>query len=117
MAYTNYIHRTPASNGNRKKFTISTWVKRAEPKGQGWILTVDSYPSGNMFQYQLDTGSYLNLGQYSGSSGQVAVSTSNLLRDPSAWYHVVIAYDTTQGNSSDRVKIYINGTQETAFDT
>ena len=111
MAYTNYIHRTPSGAGNRKTFTISTWVKRPKSNGQGWIMTVDSYPSGNMFQYQLDTGSYLNLGQYSGSSAQVAVSTSNLLRDPAAWYHLVLRVDTTQSTAADRVRMYINGTE------
>ena len=111
MAYSNYIHRTPSGAGNRKKFTISTWVKRPVHNGQGWIMTVDSYPSGNMFQYQLDTGSYLNLGQYSGSSAQVAVSTSNLLRDPAAWYHLVLRVDTTQSTAADRVRMYINGTE------
>ena len=42
MAYTNYIHRTPSGTGDRQKFTISTWVKRTDPVGEGWILTVDS---------------------------------------------------------------------------
>ena len=111
MAYTNYIHRTPSSNGNRQKFTISTWVKRTDPVGQGWILTVDSYPGGNMFQFQLDTGSYLGVQQYHGSSAQVSVTTHNLLRDPAAWYHLVLRVDTTQSTAADRVRIYINGTE------
>ena len=113
MAYTNYIHRTPSSNGNRQKFTISTWVKRPEPKGQGWILTVDSYPSGNMFQYQLDTASYFGLQQYHGNAVQASINTSNLLKDPNAWYHLVLRVDTTQSTAADRVRLYINGTEAT----
>ena len=111
MAYTNYIHRTPSSNGNRQKFTISTWIKRPEPAGQGWILTVDSYPSGNMFQYQLDTGSYLGVQQYHGSSAQASLTTHDVLTDPGAWYHIVLRVDTTQSTAADRMRFYINGTE------
>ena len=111
MAYTNYIHRTPSGAGDRQKFTISTWIKRPNPTGQGWIMTVDTYPSGNMFQYQLDTASNIGVQQYHGSSAQVAVTTNNLLRDPAAWYHLVLRVDTTQSTSADRVRIYINGTE------
>ena len=38
-------------------------------------------------------------------------------RDPSAWTHFVVAFDTTQSTSSDRVKIYVNGTQVTSLAT
>ena len=111
MAYSNYIHRTPSGAGNRKTFTISTWVKRPTHNGQGWIMTVDSYPSGNMVQFQLDTGSYLGAQQYHGSSTQASVTTNNYLRDPAAWYHLVLRVDTTQSTAADRVRIYINGTE------
>ncbi len=43
--------------------------------------------------------------------------TNRLFRDPSAWYHIVVAVDTTQSTASNRVKIYVNGTQETSFST
>jgi hypothetical protein len=39
------------------------------------------------------------------------------LRDPSAWYHLVVSYDTTQVTAANRIKIYVNGVQVTAFDT
>ena len=43
--------------------------------------------------------------------------TNRLFRDPSAWYNIILAVDTTQGTASNRVKIYVNGTQETSFAT
>ena len=43
--------------------------------------------------------------------------TTRVFRDPSAWYHIVVAMDTTQATSSNRVKIYVNGVQETVYDT
>jgi hypothetical protein len=45
------------------------------------------------------------------------IRTTALFRDPSAWYHLVVAVDTTQATSSDRVKIYQNGVQITSFST
>jgi hypothetical protein len=42
-------------------------------------------------------------------------TTNRLFRDASAWYHIVVAVDTTQGTASNRVKFYINGVQETSF--
>ena len=105
MAYTNYIHRTPSGTGDRRTFTISTWVKRPNPVGQGWIMTVDSYPSGNMFQFQLDTGSYIGVQQYHGGSIQASVNTNNLSKDTTAWFHLVLRVDTTQSTAADRVRI------------
>ena len=109
MSYANYLHRTPSTAGNRRTFTISTWFKKSVPSGQGWLLTVDTFPSGNMFQYQLDTQGNIGVQQYSGGTNQNSVTTNNLQRDLSAWYHVVLRIDTTQATASDRVRIYING--------
>ncbi len=41
------------------------------------------------------------------------IFTNRVFRDVSAWYHIVAAFDTTQGTASNRVKIYVNGVQET----
>jgi hypothetical protein len=45
------------------------------------------------------------------------LQTTQKFRDPSAWYHIVIAFDTTQGTASNRIKIYVNGSQITSFST
>ena len=54
---------------------------------------------------------------YASSSTTLKYVTNRVFRDISAWYHIVIAVDTTQGTAGNRVKIYINGTQETSFGT
>ncbi len=46
-----------------------------------------------------------------GVGNTVEVSTAALFRDPSAWYHIIVAMDTTQATSTDRVKVYVNGVQ------
>jgi ethanolamine utilization microcompartment shell protein EutL len=45
------------------------------------------------------------------------LTTNRLFRDVSAWYHIVVAVDTTQSTANDRVKFYVNGVQETSFAT
>jgi hypothetical protein len=50
-------------------------------------------------------------------ASQCIYNTSQLFRDVSAWYHIVLALDTTQATASNRVKLYVNGTQVTAFAT
>ena len=55
--------------------------------------------------------------QYTSGTYNLRYETTAKYRDPNAWYHVVIACDTTQANASDRFKIYVNGSQETEFGT
>jgi hypothetical protein len=58
------------------------------------------------YQTQTGTGTF-----------EIQVATTQVLRDPSAWYHIVVVYDSAQGTAANRVKIYINGVQVTAFAT
>ena len=54
---------------------------------------------------------------YNGSSSFQQFRTDRKFRDVSAWYHIVLAYDTTQGTDTNRAKLYVNGVQETSFST
>ena len=49
------------------------------------------------------------------SSYMVSLVTERLFRDPNNWYHCVVAFDTNDSTSSNRVKIYVNGDQVTDF--
>ena len=114
-----YLTRTPSTSATDKKlYTLSTWLKRCNTGSYGYILDargasrVDSTDnifihSDNALQYQ---GSTLGV-------NEIDLKTNRVFRDPSAWYHLVITHDSTQGTSSNRVKIYINGVQETSFST
>ena len=108
---TDSLSRTPSSASNRRTFTISMWFKRSS-------LTSDNGYSALFAASSGDSGIFLNNDgtlEWYEASGQL--DTSRVFRDVSAWYHVVVAYDTTQGTASNRVKLYINGVQETTFDT
>ena len=107
-----YLNRTPGSVGNRKTWTWSGWVKLSGSFGSAVTL----FSCGN-------TGTNLSTGiQYSGGTNGLqiydyttgynfVVDTVAFYRDPSAWYHVVVAMDTTQATAANRTKVYVNGSQ------
>jgi len=108
---TDYLTRTPSTNGNRRTYTISTWVKRSTLGTTQTIIVAD--PSTYAFlRFQTDDKLY-----FYGDNAVLYRSTTQVFRDVSAWYHIVVAINTTLATANDRVKIYVNGVQITAFDT
>jgi len=109
------LSRTPASSGNRKTWTWSAWVKRGTLNVQLNTLLVTKPASGandnNTLQFSFNSDNALTIGLETA----YYLTTTQVFRDTSAWYHIVLAVDTTQATASNRVKIYINGTQVTAF--
>jgi len=104
-----YLSRTMSTPTNNKKWTLSTWFKRGNfPQGQ--LLSA----GGNQV-FILAAGQFSFAGGASGTTERM--KTTQLFRDPSAWYHIVFSMDTTQSAFSDQMKLYVNGTQVTAFDT
>jgi len=103
-----YLQRTFTA-GDRKTYTFSTWVKRANLNGvYQSIITAQSADHGVFFSSTNTIELYF-------TSGGLAITTNAVYRDTSAWYHIVVAVDTTQATESDRVKLYVNGIQETSF--
>ena len=110
-----YMHKTPSSAGNRRTVTFSSWVKRGN-------FTNGFYFSGgtavNNYTQIGFSSNRINFYDIIGGSNQVNLTTTAVFRDPSAWYHVVVAVDTTQSTNTNRVKFYINGTlYDGAFDS
>jgi hypothetical protein len=109
-----YLNRTPASASNRTTWTWSAWVKRG---ALGSSVTLFSAPNGSAdttwFDILFDANNKLNV---SGFSTFWRVTTQ-VFRDPSAWYHIVVSVDTTQATANNRIAAYVNGVQITAFDT
>jgi hypothetical protein len=104
---------TKSVTHNRKTFTISFWAKRGNIKR---VFAYGVYISGNEVAVIEFDDSNHNLSFYDYSSGyRMRLTTNAVLRDTAAWYHTVFAVDTTQSTASDRVKIYINGSQVTSF--
>jgi len=113
-----YLSWTPASAGNRKTWTWSGWFKKGVITNTGCLFgagtTTNSGNGVTEISFQADNTMALTVWQFI-SGVQWRVTTSAIQRDPSAWYHFVITIDTTQATSSNRVKIYINGVQQTSL--
>jgi hypothetical protein len=112
-ASSQYLSRTPATASNRKTWTLSCWVKRGTLSADGWILgcgTTAAEYTGLVFN---GTTNALQMNVVTASTNRIVVATQAVFRDPSAWYHIVLAVDTTQATNSNGVKIYINGVQQT----
>ena len=112
-----YLSRTQTS-GNRKTFTISFWLKRSGISESTQLIGTD--PDGSVASNFniLDIKSTDELdfsGNVSGTTFRLI--TNRKFRDVSAWYHIVFSVDTTQSTASNRMKIYVNGVQETSFST
>jgi len=111
-----YLNRTPASAGNRRTYTWSGWVKRGTLTVPGQTL-FDAYSGVNdRTHLQFDNFQLRFFNNVSGSAITELRSTQ-VFRDPSAWYHFVLAVDTTQATASNRAKLYVNGSQITALAT
>ena len=113
---TTYLNRTNSSAGSGTKFTISTWLKKGT-NVSGIPRIMEFYHSSSYYislRFRDDSSNRLDF--YSESNGSaVNLRTNRSFRDLSAWYHIVLAVDTTDGTADDRMKMYINGVQETSF--
>jgi len=107
---TAYLSRTPGSDGNKKTFTISMWIKR------GTLGTISSTVSTLMAAGGAELSFYETVDPMkfyiNASHGH---TTTALFRDTSSWYHIMQAVDTTQGAADDRIKTYVNGIELTSF--
>jgi hypothetical protein len=104
-----YMVKTSSSVANQTKGTISVWVKRGNLSADMQIIGQTSTEYTRlMFRSTNKLRFYSNLHD---------LETNRLFRDVSAWYHIMVTWDTTQGTAANRVKMYVNGVQETSFAT
>ena len=108
------LSRTPSSTGSQTTWTWSGWVKRGK-LGATQVLQVAGSGTSN-YLWIVFTGSDTLYVEQNPSS-TIELNTTAVYRDPSAWYHVVVAVDTTQATSSNRIKLYVNGLQVTSLST
>ena len=115
------LYRTPSSEGNRKTWTFSCWFKRTQHDSSDvsasyYYLFASSIYGGNESSINIQ-GDHIHVNAYDGGSTQMSLYSTGLFRDVAAWYHVVLAIDTTQSTASNRAKVYINGSQITDWAT
>ncbi len=109
-----YLNRTPAIAGNRRTWTWSGWIKRGQLGSASNFGILEANAGANDLTALRWSNDSIGVQDYSaGAPYNLVWSTTAVFRDPSAWYHIVLAYDTTQASSANAVKIYVNGTQQT----
>jgi hypothetical protein len=112
-----YMHKTPSGSGNRKTWTASVWVKGQPTTTTNNIAGQAIYSAGNAATDR--THFYFTNGIFEFrteiSNTQQLITTNQVFTDPAAWYHIVVAVDSTQSTDTNRVKIYANGVQITSF--
>ena len=115
-----YLTFSPSSTTNRKTFTHSFWFKTSMPGSTIAMFSTGDYSGGDGFlQINLSSSGRMVIDDYdqSGNSYQmryVSPTTGPLFTDPAAWYHLVLAVDTTQASAGDRINIYVNGNNITS---
>jgi len=111
-----YLTRTPSSTGDRTEWTWSGWVKRSGLAANTSLFSVDVSGYTNRYLSMLiNSSDEFQIFEYTGAAYTLRLATNAVFRDPSAWYHLVCAVDTDQATSSDRVKLYVNGVQQTSL--
>jgi len=110
-----YLNRTPATTTNKTTYTWSGWVKRG--KLGAYQTLFEAYNSTNVVeQFRFYNDDTFNMQYYNGAN-IYNLLTTQVFRDPSAWYHIVCVVDSTNATSSERARLYVNGSRVTAFST
>jgi len=116
MPSSNLSRNTSGTGTSNQKFTMSLWIKKSSTDSAVRRL-IELYNSSThyvSFRFRDDDSNRLDF--YSESNGaSVNLRTNRSFRDLSAWYHVMMVVDTTLATADDRMKMYVNGVQETSF--
>lgn len=109
-----YLNKTFTTPTNNKIWTWSGWVKRGALIQSGLLSSFVDANNRDVIQFESDALRYVVI-----TAGSVVLDlvTTQVFRDPSAWYHLIVSVDTTQATASNRTKMYVNGSQVTSFST
>jgi hypothetical protein len=114
-----YLTFTPSQNstsqtsaGDGSKFTLSMWLKRSAFGSDAYLFESATNDDGIRFD-----GSSNQMRFFFSTASSGDLQTNAVFRDPTAWQHWVFSIDTDQGTSTNRVKLYLNGSQISSFGT
>ena len=108
------LSRSTGTPSSRQKFTFSTWIKLSSVSGNRSIFNIETDGNTTLF-FMVKNGDQLHFVDYNSSAEKAKLTTTAVYRDPSAWYHVVLRLDSTQGTNTNRCRLYVNGEQITSF--
>tara|TARA_R110000787_G_scaffold169427_1_gene282132 strand:- start:17 stop:772 length:756 start_codon:yes stop_codon:yes gene_type:complete len=108
-----HFKKSPGA-GNRRTWTFATWVKRTSVSGNHDLITSGTASAVKSYIYFYSSGGKFSYEEYSGGY-QINIKTNTGYQSTSDWYHLIVAVDTTQGTSSNRIKMYVDGVQITSL--
>ena len=111
-----YFTRTPVSTTNQKTWTFSCWVKRGLIATQYQLISAGG-TSNDLTYIGFNSSDQIDILNNIAGATVFRKTTTAVYRDPSAWYHIVVIVDTTNATAGNRVLLYVNGIQVTAFST
>jgi len=109
------LSRTKGTSDSTKIGTYSWWIKNSKFIGQNLIDCGDAFADSSSIY--ISSNNTLTVFSRISNSNVLVLETDREFRDPSAWHNIVVAIDTTQGTASNRVKVYVDGVQQTSFST
>ena len=113
-----YMHKTPDSGpSSADLFTISVWVKRCAIGSSNRQVIFDAREDAENFDRISINANVLEWKGIRSDSQVFNLTTNRVFRDPSAWYHLHFIWDSADGTADNRMRIYVNGVQETSFGT
>ena len=110
------LNFTPSSSGSNQTWTFSCWFKVTELDKTNSIFGHYTSADNQALVRILETNNEFSFRLVNGGTIRELKSTQQF-RDTSAWYHLVVAVDTTDSTSTNRVKVYVNGSQITLTGT
>ena len=112
-----FLSKTYTTTGNRRTWTYSVWFKRGNLGSYDCIFSGNEMSSaanrGLNFYLDINNVIYARYRNGYGNNSPFHLYTDAVMRDVSAWYHLVIAFDTTQATASNRIRYYLNGVELT----
>jgi hypothetical protein len=111
-----HMYKTPGSDGDRKTWTFSIWCKRGNIGVRGELFGVYNESNDLTESFRFNTDDTL-MYEEDISGTDYEVSSTMLFRDPSAWYHIVLIRDTNESTEANRVKLFVNGVQDTLVES
>ena len=106
-----YLYRTFGTPTSSDTWTLSLWLKRSDFASGIWA----GQNVGSDWVAIQFNGDHFMWRDRPGGASNVLLTTNRDFRDPTAWYHFVLIYDSTQSTSSDRAQLWVNGVRETSF--
>ena len=117
-----HFRRTEGSGGDRRQVTYSFWIKHGDDGNTNYNPIIfskgNNVANADTIYFQIRTtgnGGDIYMRATINDGETALIVTNRKFRDPSAWYHFVLAFDTDQSTNTDRMKLYVNGVQETDF--